>query len=273
MHQQSVESFSLFSFPIITVKMQVRWKTASTFLHVAHALWCFNNIVIAGGDKTTCRSSIETGDGLHFICFCDSDLLEPVTSNKAHLTVDLKLDADGKNDFSLAKFAYNLSGAYFRKKIHITFQYCRSLTILLDQNELYRIGSDYFRPDIQVSSCFIEHVYHLELLPGTNLLLENNKIKERGSSKLDPVQEYTPSLINAKIDLTVYSVALVKVHAATNFTSLVTSTPESTLYIDISDGMGNHGTNLDAKGFLKENIYFIDRKKLKIPLKEVRIQC
>jgi len=252
--------------------MQIRWKITSTLLNVTKLLWCLANIVNVSCDKTTCRSSIETGNGLHFICFCDvQDFPDSIDNNKAQLTIDLKPDSDGKNDFSLAKFAYNLSGAYFRKKIHITFQYCRHLTILLDQNELNRIGSEFFRPDIQVSSCFIEHVYHLDILRSPNAMIEGNKHEEQIGSKPNMIKEYMPPTFGEKnLDLTVYSVALVKVHADANFTSLVTSTQETNLYIDITDGVENNGPNLDTKGFLKENVFFITRKEQKIPLEEVR---
>ena len=208
---------------------------------------------------------------MHFICFCDvQDLPDTIDNNKARLAIDLEPDSDGKNDFSLAKFAYNLSGAYFRKKIHITFQYCRHLTILLDQNELNRIGSDFFRPDIRVSSCFIEHVYHLDILRSPNPVMEENKQGERIDSRSNIVEEYAPTFGDKNFDLTVYSVALVKVHAGANFTSLVTSTRETNLYIDVTHGVENNGPYLDAKGFLKENVYFITRKEQNIPLEEVR---
>ena len=83
-------------------KMQIRWKITSTLLNVTKLLWCLANIVNVSCDKTTCRSSIETGNGLHFICFCDvQDFPDSIDNNKAQLTIDLKPDSDGKNDFSL----------------------------------------------------------------------------------------------------------------------------------------------------------------------------
>lgn len=251
--------------------MQIRWKITTTLLNVINLLWCLANIVKVDCDKTNCRSSIETGDGLHFVCFCDvEDLSNAIDNSKSQFTVNLEPDSHGKNDFSLAKFAYNLSGAYFKKKIHITFQYCRHLTILLDQDELNRIGSEFFRPDIQVSSCFIEHVYHLDILRNPKPGKERNVHAEQGRLKSNSIKEYAPTIGSKRLDLTVYSVALVKVHAGANFTSLVTSSPQTHLYIDISNGVESNGSNLDAKGFLKENVYFITTKKQKIPLEEVR---
>ena len=189
--------------------MQIRWKITSALLNVAHLLWFMTTINRVCSDKTACRSSIETGEGLHFICFCDassSEVSDPVAETKTHLSVNLLPDSNGKNDFSLAKFAYNLSGAYFRKKIHLTFQYCRHLTIILDQNELNRIGSEYFRPDIQVSSCFIEHVYHLEIIRGINdILLDKGKRKGSLFPRLNAIEEYAPSVDKTQLDLTVYS--------------------------------------------------------------------
>ena len=251
--------------------MQIKWKIKSTLLNGIYVLWCLINIVTVRCDKTNCRSSIETGDGLHFICYCDTDLLDTATERKAHPTIDLKPDSNGKNDFSLAEFAYNLSGAYFRKKVHLTFQYCRHLTIILDQHELGRIGSNCFRPDIQVTSCFIEHVYHLELLHSTSVHKANGKNDGGKVSKYNLVDEYATTFDTKDLDLTVYSVALVKVDAGANFTSLVTSTPESTLYIDLSDGVEVDHAQLDVKGFPTENVYFITRKKQRIPLQEVRL--
>ena len=223
-------------------------------------------------DTTSCRSSIETSEGLHFICFCEdttskSDL---ITNSRNPYSVDLQPDSDGKNDFSLADFAYNLSGAYFRKKVHITFQYCRHLTIVLDQNELYRIGSKHFRPDIQVSSCFIEHVYHLDILRNGEVVTNKDGTK---NDQMNMIDEYAPPTFkNNNLDLTVYSVALVEVDSGANLTSLVTSTPETILYIDISHGKYKDKSRLDAKGFQKGNVFFITEKELKIPLKEVSFE-
>ena len=252
--------------------MQIRWKIVPTLHNVTFLLWCVANIVNqVGSDKTSCRSSIETGDGLHFICFCEdttskSDL---ISSGRNPFSVDLEPDNDGKNDFSLAKFAYNLSGAYFRKNIHITFQYCRHLTIVLDQNELNRIGSKYFRPDIQVSSCFIEHVYHLDILRSGNI--NSKQIEIEHDDQTNMIDEYAPPHFKSYgLDLTVYSVALVKVDSGANLTSLVTSTPETILYIDISNEKYTDESHFDAKGFQKRKIFFITAKDLKVPLKEVR---
>ena len=90
-------------------------------------------------------------------------------------------------------------------------------------------------------------------------------------SKYSLIGEYASSMDSKHLDLTVYSVALVKVDAGANFTSLVTSTPESTLYIDLSNAVDGQGTQVDTKGFLKENVYFITRMNGRIPLEEVRL--
>ena len=234
--------------------MQIKWAIKSPFLNGIYLLWWVNNIIAVHGDKTTCRPSIQTSDGLHFICYCDTNFAEIDTDSKDHLTVDLKDDSNGKNDFSLAEFAYNLSGAYFRKSVHVTFQYCRHLRIILDQSELSRIGSEYFRPDIQVSSCFIEHVYHLELLRGTDARKRNAKSSKFKGLQDNSIDEYVSAFDTKGLELTVFSVALVKVAVGANFTSLVTSTPESTLYIDINEEIDGDNDQLDVKGFLKQNI-------------------
>ena len=64
--------------------------------------------------------------------------------------------------FSLAEFVFSLSGAYFNKFLHVTFQGCRHLTLLLDQDRLTRIGSGVFRPDIVLSSIDVEQVELLQ---------------------------------------------------------------------------------------------------------------
>ena len=65
--------------------------------------------------------------------------------------------------FSLAEFVFSLSGAYFNKFLHVTFQGCRHLTLLLDQDRLTRIGSGVFRPDIVLSSIDVEQVKLLQI--------------------------------------------------------------------------------------------------------------
>ena len=64
--------------------------------------------------------------------------------------------------FSLAEFVFSLSGAYFNKFLHVTFQGCRHLTLLLDQDRLTRVGSGVFRPDIVLSSIDVEQVKLLQ---------------------------------------------------------------------------------------------------------------
>ena len=46
---------------------------------------------------------------------------------------------------------------------NFSFEQCRHLKLILDHMELSRIGSDFFRPDIQVRGLVVEQVYHLEL--------------------------------------------------------------------------------------------------------------
>ena len=165
-------------------------------------------------------------------------------------------------------------GAYFSKSIHITFQYCRHLRIILDQSELHRIGSKHFRPDIQVRSCFVEHVYHLELLQNHGGLMRQSDAKDDRFGKFINnyvIDEYARD--TADLDLTIFSVALVKLDVDANFTSLVTSTPESMLYIDLTSAAeghkGNKHDDVNVKGFLKQNIYFLTDEKQRIPLKQV----
>jgi hypothetical protein len=71
-------------------------------------------------------------------------------------------DIEKDQGFSLSDFAFNLAGSYFSKTIFITFQSCRNLKVKLDQSELSRIGSPYFRPDIQVKGVAVEQVCWIE---------------------------------------------------------------------------------------------------------------
>ncbi len=107
---------------------------------------CIANHVLC--DPTTCVSSGHREEhSLYYLCYCGSF---------DDVRVDVGGDRNGgggeEDDyFSLASFAYSLSGALFAKSIFITFQACRRLRVLMDQRELARIGSPYFRPDIQVT--------------------------------------------------------------------------------------------------------------------------
>ena len=117
-------------------------------------------ILINGGfcaeDPTTCMTDFEENDELHFVCFCHDNYEDNIEGQAKHIAEH--------SGFSLAHFAYNLAGSYFGKSVYIVFQSCRHLKLVLDHSELSRIGSDLFRPDIQVRELKIEQVYHLELL-------------------------------------------------------------------------------------------------------------
>ena len=76
--------------------MQIKWAIKSPFLNGIYLLWWVNNLIAVRGDKTTCRPSIQTSEGLHFICYCDTTFAEVDTDSKDHLTVDLKDDSNGK---------------------------------------------------------------------------------------------------------------------------------------------------------------------------------
>ena len=203
------------------------------------------------GDKTTCMSNIETQEGIHITCFCDIVKY-----------VDTQIRDDPEADmFSLAEFAYNLSGAYFNKFLHITFQSCRHLALILDQAELTRIGSTFFRPDIRVKSIDAEQIYHLDLVahkPPQNA--------EEYTLKTDALQS------NLTIDL--YAVALVKIDAGAKFQTLQVESdnglPTSTvLYIDLNKGSPGDEERLNVNGFVTDKIYFITKRNQKIPLKKV----
>ncbi len=98
----------------------------------------------ARADETTCVSDYENGSVLHFVCYCSSPQL--VNTRRPE-----EKDGNGDKDvFSVASFAYGLSGSLFAKTIFVTFQSCRYLRVRLDQKELMRIGAPLFRPDLQV---------------------------------------------------------------------------------------------------------------------------
>ena len=106
---------------------------------------CIANHVLC--DPTTCVSSGHREEhSLYYLCYCGS-------FDDVRVDVGGDRSGGGEEDdyFSLASFAYSLSGALFAKSIFITFQACRRLRVLMDQRELARIGSPYFRPDIQVT--------------------------------------------------------------------------------------------------------------------------
>ncbi len=101
-------------------------------------------------DRTSCSPEHSSGHEIYFVCSC-------YNSNDHHHN-----NNDNDDKFSLADFAYSLNGAYFAKDIFVTFKRCRFIRLLLDQAELATIGSEYFRPDIQVMKC---HQYHLHTQP------------------------------------------------------------------------------------------------------------
>ncbi len=110
---------------------------------------CIVNHVLC--DPTTCVSSGHREEhSLYYLCYCGS-------FDDVRVDVGGDRSGGGEEDdyFSLASFAYSLSGALFAKSIFITFQACRRLRVLMDQRELARIGSPYFRPDIQVTMTIV----------------------------------------------------------------------------------------------------------------------
>ena len=97
---------------------------------------------LGASDPTTCMTDFEENDELHFVCFCHDNFEDRIEEQAQEIAQH--------RGFSLAHFAYNLAGSYFGKSVHIVFQSCRHLKLVLDHSELSRIGSDLFRPDIQV---------------------------------------------------------------------------------------------------------------------------
>lgn len=209
-----------------------------------------------GGDKTTCMSNIETTEGIHITCFCDM---------VKYVDTSLPDANNGNSDdgFSLAKFAYNLSGAYFNKFLHITFQSCRHLSLVMDQSELTRIGSVHFRPDIQVSSIDVEQVYHLDL------------VRKRPAAAVDDEGAYTKLRVEHRKDVTIdlYAVKLVKIDSGAKFGSLQVESDNgvpttSVLYIDLNQGQPGDENSLNVTGFQNQNVYFITKKNQKVPLRK-----
>lgn len=125
--------------------------------------------------------------------------------------------------------------------------------------ELSRIGSEFFRPDIQVRGLVIDQVYHLEL------------VQKPETKEANPYpDEY---LIAAPLDsliIDLASVALVKVDAGATFSSLQTSTDSTRLYIDLNGQSKAPKEDLNVLGFRSSHIYFITNRQ-KIRLQEVRI--
>lgn len=197
-------------------------------------------------DQTTCMTDYEDGDGLHFNCFC--------TSNNVDILQQAR-DIQNHPGFSLAHFAYNLAGSFFGKAVHINFQNCRHLKLVLDHMELSRIGSDFFRPDIQVKGLGIQQVYHLEL------------VKHKINPDVD-LDEYLISVPSESLEIELISVALVKLDAGAKFSKLHAASDNVRLYIDLNHGKIDEEENLNIIGFRPRNIFFVTNTK-KIRLEEV----
>ena len=191
------------------------------------------------GDETTCMTDKEDGHNLHFICFCDS----PRRVVLKHFQEDF---------FSLADFAYNLSGAFFAKSVFISFQSCRFLRLRLDQLELSRIGSPFFRPDIQVRGVSVEHVYHLDL----------NRFAPRSAEESDYLTFPSEDLM-----ISTTAVALIGVERGAKFSNLITNSNNTELYINLEGARGDEPVNV--VGFNPENIYFVTNTQ-EVPLEAVR---
>ena len=205
-------------------------------------------ILVSSNDQTTCMTDFEDGEALHFICFCN---------NNEQDVKGLASEIKSHPGFSLAHFAYNLAGSYFGKSVYITFQNCRYLKLVLDHMELSRIGSDFFRPDIQVRGLVVEQVYHLELI--------RNPPK---AENVQPQDEYLIAFPAQSLRIELHSVALVKIDAGAKFSSMLTNTDNARLYIDLNEGLPGDEDSLDINGFQASNIFFITKTQ-KIRLKEV----
>jgi hypothetical protein len=214
---------------------------------LSRLLWLLLALAVrdAASDETTCmtttRRYADDASVLHFVCFCDSP---------RQVSVGEHVHRD--DYFSLADFAYNLSGAIFAKAIAVSFQSCRFLRVLLDQSELTRIGSPYFRPDIAVRAIDAEHVYHLDL---------RRHVSPEGSEYLNVPAE--------DVNIGVRSVALVSVDRGAKFGSLHTSNNSTALYIDLNEAAGDE--ELNVQGFSASHVYFVTSTKEEVPLKEVRL--
>ena len=189
-------------------------------------------------DETTCMTDKEDGHNLHFICFCDSPRR-------------VVLKQFQEDYFSLADFAYNLSGAFFAKSVFISFQSCRFLRIRLDQLELSRIGSQYFRPDIQVRGVSVEHVYHLDL----------DRFVPRNAEESDYLTFPSEDLM-----ISTTSVALIGVERGAKFSNLIANSNKTELYINLEGAKGDEAVNV--VGFNPQHIYFVTNTQ-EVPLEAV----
>ena len=193
------------------------------------------------GDEVTCVTDRLEGHSLHYLCFCG--IPKP--------RVELKPEAE--DFFSLADFAYNLSGSYFAKNVFINFHSCRFVRLVLDHLELSRIGSSFFRPDIQVRGISVDHVYHIDL------------------DKFSPPQDAAPedylTIPTEDLVISTKNVALVGVQRGAKFSNLVALSNETELYIDLNGSDGDEEVNIH--GFSTENIYFVTNTEQEVPLNEV----
>ena len=123
--------------------------------------------------------------------------------------------------------------------------------------ELSRIGSDFFRPDIQVRGLIVEQVYHLELV--RNPPRDQTKIQD----------EYLIAFPSESLVVELSSVALVKLDAGAEFSNLQTASDNTRLYIDLNQGKIGDEDNLNILGFNLRNIFFITNTQ-RIRLQEVR---
>lgn len=214
-------------------------KVAIEFVTFWALWWCLLSNPVHG-DETTCMTDHEEGNNLHFLCFCDSPRNIPTGDQSSQI-------------FSLADFAYNLSGAFFSKSIFIRFQSCRHLPILLDQNELSRIGSNYFRPNIQIRGLSLENVYHADL---------------NRHFTLDRVEDYI-EFPSEDIVISSFAVALIKIERGARFANLIANSNMTKIFIDLKNGgQLKEDDDFNINGFQHDHIYFITNTKEDIPLYE-----
>ena len=130
--------------------------------------------------------------------------------------------------------------------------------LVLDHMELSRIGSDFFRPDIQVRGLVIQEVYHLELT------------KNRPNLKKFQTDEYLIASPSQSLVIELSSVALVKLDAEAKFASLQSGSKNTKLYIDLTHSSQDfHHDNLKILGFPSDNIFFVTKTQ-KIRLQKVK---
>ncbi len=226
-------------------------RAISLFPFLAFATLC--EVVIV--DATTCMTDFEDGDSLHFVCFCNDDM-NNLTSAPTNVFND--------KAFSLAHFAYNLAGNYYSKAVHLTFQGCRRLRLVLDHGDLIsEVGEEatsLFRADIQIKRVAIIQVYHLELL---------RRSKEVKTPKNNHRLIAFPT---DTLHISLEGVALAKVDAGASFKLLETapiSYNNMRLYIDLREGNLGDEVNFRLKGFKFFNIFFISNFRMVVRLNRV----